>query len=158
MESRNAELGRKVIPYLRVLTPTELGYIAAMFDGEGTIGVYRSTSSTRQSYVPVAQVYNTNLTLLDYLKGITQIGQVKPLNAGTAKHKASCHWVLNHRDMKYLLPLVHPHLIIKQRQAEIVLDYLENCSGIQKVQATGAMLYHRESLYEETLQLNKRGV
>jgi len=65
------------IPYLRVLSEPELAYIACAFDGEGWIGINRSKpKGYNYSYSTQANVYNTNLIFLNWLKDKTRIGQI----------------------------------------------------------------------------------
>lgn len=110
---------------------TELAYLAGIIDGEGVISIHAHTkrhqtpSRKGEPYrilQPVVQVYNTNMTLIDWLH--SRIGF--KFN-GRDRRKARTSYqvvVTGYRNHAVLTPLL-PYLIAKRPQAELVLEYIQ---------------------------------
>jgi hypothetical protein len=105
----------------------DLGYLAAMIDGEGTLTLAESRKKYWHglSIRPVVQVSNTNLLILMHLLKVTGIGNV---GEGTkiAGRKRNYIWRVHAKDIHGFLKAIRPHLIGKQQQCDILLRFLEH--------------------------------
>lgn len=112
----------------RKLKKEELGYIAGILDGEGGISLKRQATTGRRSFATLIQVTSTNQDMLYFLK--------KKLGGYIYKHswkysiehnlKKSWVWHLRqYKEVQKLLKSVLHLLIIKRKQAKLVLRYIE---------------------------------
>lgn len=146
-----------MVPYLRKLTETDLGYIAGSFDGEGNIGISCTRSPYGHlTYRPMSAVHNTNIVFLNHLKSLTQIGVIEPSREGSTTRKPTYKWTLRQPEMLYLLPKIIPYLIIKSRQAEYVLELI-SLEPNTKGNVDPELSKRRAELYEFCKSLNQRG-
>ena len=107
------------------LRPEEAAYIAGFLDGEGHIGIVRRNYGKAHAYMrPIVQVGQVNRLPLDWI--CNRIGQHSGMERRANKHP--------HRDFynlrlhagtaRWLLPQILPYLVLKRRQAEVVLEFL----------------------------------
>ena len=92
------------------LSETEKAYIAGIIDGEGCVGVHKGKGN---SLVPRVQIANTQMNLLTWLLERIGTGYI---------HRTE--YTSNYYDVKPLLEATLPYLIIKKKQAELVLEFL----------------------------------
>lgn len=107
---------------MRRLSDLEAAYLAGCWDCDGHIGVTRRTDSRNQR---------------DYYRPIAQIGQVKPAVSqwvadvtGSKVYVTSRSYYsvrINFRDTRSFLEQILPYLVLKRRQAELVI---EMCTGM----------------------------
>lgn len=100
----------------------DIRYIAGLFDGEGTLGVYANSGGggTRRG-VSLTNTYHPILITLQQRFG----GGIYPQRAATLEHKATYQWDLQtKKGIEAFLRAVLPHLIIKRAQAQIMLAEL----------------------------------
>lgn len=138
------------------LTPTELAYIAGLFDGEGTISLIGNqghrTKPAPNGYVSArVEISNTNRVLIDWLQ-VRLGGQVHT----TGKYSPTCKQGYKWRAAMTqpaldILEAVLPYLVIKRAQAEIVLEY-----GKRR-QIMTSKLEHYTDLVATVRALNKKG-
>ena|ERR1019366_3556272 len=154
------------------LTEAQKGYLAGLIDGEGCISLGRNLNlrSGNYDYGPAVCVTNTNRDLLVWCKAVTGIGIVPNGSiAPNPKAKIRYVWRLRADEIVPLLPVVLPYLVIKQVQAELLIEYLSKCRGSLRLgrgRGNGqgceapsdevAML--RAIIFSELADLNRRGV
>lgn len=110
---------------VRQLTDADLGYLAGIIDGEGHIGLVRRKRSWKRSperthYLrPVVQIGQAKRELLDHIARVVGEGSV-------AVHGQRGFYNLRFYPgtMRWLLPQLLNHLVLKRRQAEIVLEFM----------------------------------
>ncbi len=137
------------------ITDTEAAYLAGVLDSDGHIGVVRRTrKSTRQDYV--------------YLRAIVQIGQSKkPIitwvsevcGGSVTLHNQRGIWNLRFYagTLRWLLPRVYPYLVLKRRQAELVMEFMELCAVWRNgKKLTDEEKARREAIRAELEILNKK--
>lgn len=148
---------------MKPLSPVDIGYLAALFDGEGTIGAYKDKRSN--SFTENVGVTNTNTALLEWCKLITGFGYVTPLgDRKSEKHKKGFIWRLRRDELPVLLPILLPHLKLKRRQAELVLELLDTLK-VEKIaygRGRGTMVSEevailRAVICSELADLNRKG-
>lgn len=142
------------------LTDKQIGYIAGIIDGEGTICIAKCTWADRkESYFrPMIKIANTNLEMLTSIKDMLGCGSINLEQVKTDKWKA-CHTLRFSANMiRTFLPVIVDSLIIKKRQALLVIDFLKfsNRSNGRNFKSLNRDLYNH--YYEEVKRLNTRGV
>ncbi len=99
------------------------GYIAGIIDGEGSLMVY--PFKTKKGYVIYQSrlaVCNTKKELIDYLMKTTGIGRTRVSH--TPLRKPFYYWALSSENIRKFLPIIFPYLLLKRKQAELLLEYL----------------------------------
>jgi hypothetical protein len=142
---------------------TVLAYFAGILDGEGNVSIERVAPNAKQrTHNPRHQarvtVVNTSPELIEWLVahfgGTVQARKIDPL-----KHKQTWAWRLAEIPVLALLKLTLPYLVIKRRQAELVIEFVEgrvNFRGYKMI--TPEELARRDRLWNEIKRLNKMGV
>lgn len=107
-----------------MLTETEKAYIAGIIDGEGAIFI---TKQSQRQFSPRIKIANTNKNIIDFLhEKIPKSSKVFLRKRNNSKHKPV--WEFSIRSFKVieeLLKQVSPYLIIKTKQAELILKFIE---------------------------------
>lgn len=112
------------------MTKTELAYIAGMLDGDGYLGIRKTTSNDfprRTGYDAIMTVANTNFRVLEWLQQITGEGKIytsRPPDHIKYRSKWGT-WTLWSGAIGRLLPRVRPFLIVKSSQADVLLEFLK---------------------------------
>lgn len=152
-------------PPVLELTDVQAAWLAALIDGEGSIGVWRAKRKTSgYRYDGIVQIANTNVELL--MKAKEHTGELhalrfqNPGNVKTKKHKPLFVLRIRSRKVPVLLPQLLPYLIVKRRQAELVIAYYkavyESPMGLPTEFSRDNEFF--EHFYRETRALNKRGM
>ena len=105
-------------------------YLAGLLDGEGYFGLMRRRGTEngyeRQGFTPAVKI---GLTAKDdyILNAIqAQYGGYIDKRGPSGSTKASTQWQLKGKaKLKPFLPIVIPYLILKQEQAELLLEFCE---------------------------------
>jgi hypothetical protein len=96
-------------------------YVAGIVDGEGTIGL----NEHRNNYYNInITIPNTNLDLLKYIRNVTKLGNISKGLKQKEIHKICYFYRIRKYEAKKFLIIILPYLIIKKRQAELILQYL----------------------------------
>jgi hypothetical protein len=136
-----------------MMLETEKAYIAGLLDGEGHITI--QTSYSGQKCMPIRiGISNNNLDLLSW---------VKERFGGTFMQRRDKCNTLKWGDKKSaenLLKAVLPYLILKKRQAEIMLAYLESVGeqGERNARSWEERLALKEELDSERARCNGKEV
>lgn len=140
-------------------TDIEIGYLAGMIDGEGSIYIQDRKEGNSTSYFPRFQITNTNKEVMIWIKErfggtiyLKKRSHIKP------HWKEQIEWFTNRESMDKILPLIAPHLIIKKRHAIIMQEFRSTFSGKSGgKRVTQEISIIRERCYRELKQLNQRG-
>jgi hypothetical protein len=137
------------------LTESEKGYIAGFLDGEGSVLLTRHNSSSL-NIRPCVCFYNTNKEVLDW---ISEVIGVKTDKIGTDKRSDKRHRRTNYQvvirkysDVYKFLIRVRPYLRIKQKNADIVINFIDEILVRENHKFTPEQLLIGEEYY---LQLKK---
>jgi hypothetical protein len=136
-------------------------YASGLVDGEGWIGIVKGRPGKRDKspkYEARLCVVNTNCEVIAWLlKNFGGNFYVK--KAYKSNHRNALVWQLSCNKLYDFLKKIHPYLIIKKKQAEIVLSYLENktITSNKEDRVSSTELAFRSDNYEQLLQLNRRG-
>lgn len=133
----------------------ELAYIAGIFDGEGCINF---TSQKGFAY-PRVIVANTDYRIIQHFSKCFG-GAIVKLKKTNDKWKDSWQWILTWSSAIDFLEQIHPWLIIKRQQAELVFAYdairlkvRKKINDPQKEEYLNAM----NLLQEQMTFLNRKG-
>lgn len=132
------------------LSDVDAAWLAAMIDGEGTIGIGPTSKGGYQGYLCIA---NSNRAILERAQHITGLGRVAGTGKGT--NRPVFRWQVNSRQAAAVLYRIRRFLIAKQRQADLVLALQEThqrYGGNKKPQAT---TNKQHALYEQCKALNQ---
>jgi hypothetical protein len=144
-------------------TDVEKGYIAGIIDGEGCIGIYRSSDRDRTFFLQIT-IVNTNVTVLEWLKNKFGCGYLAPQSTSKKRFKNKQSYSLEVSRMKayQILLRVLPHLIIKRAQADLGVKFKAWQNGRKP---TGEYRPYSEqdnktgeSFVTQSRALNKKGV
>ena len=110
-----------------------LGYLAGVIDGEGYIGLEKTqpNQKVRQinpRYMPNVCVINIQLELINWLKKQWG-GSVNTRNRNMKRWKSNwrtCYrWRLNQGRIVEFLTAIRPYMIVKRRQADLMIEYYQ---------------------------------
>ena len=130
------------------LAPEDCAWVAACLDCEGWIGIMRAQKIGRFSYFARLGVGNTNRKLCDTLLDLTKCGNIT-FSKRNYPNKDLYMWNVHRREqLDALLLAVRGRLILKQEQADILLDLPpKNARAVKE----------REQAYVRLKALNKKG-
>lgn len=109
------------------LNDLEIGYIAGILDGEGSISLKRQAG--RRSLAPFIQITNSSKVLMDWIKERVG-GYIYPHSCmyrdGSTNRRDAWVWQLRKKeDVAQFLNQIKPCLVIKQRHAELLLEFIK---------------------------------
>ncbi len=145
----------------RKLSPTELSYLAGIFDGEGTIGIERRTPLNKRfsdQYLPYLVVGNTSLVLMEIL--VDAFGGAYHPYKVIGNRKPMYRWELHSDAAIEPIRVVAPYLRMKTEQAKIVLEFVSarsQMSGGRSLGVSQDEMVFRHSFWERIRVLNHRG-
>ena len=112
----------------RILSEHEIGYLAGIMDGEGTIHISKPITRNKDCKSGIYQTYiavtNTEIILLDWLKErIGGIIRSIPTDKGSnIIRKPIWRWYCPIVRITEFCKLLIPHSVIKRRQFEIMME------------------------------------
>jgi len=142
------------------LTDKQIGYIAGIIDGEGTICLNKCVWKHRNEvyFRPFIKIANTNLEMLVSIQEMLGVGSIELERESIGKWKA-CHTLRFSANMiRSFLPAITDSLIIKKQQALLLAEFLKfsNRSNGRNFKSLNRDKYN--FYYEEIKRLNTRGV
>jgi len=144
----------------------ELGWLAGIVDGEGTISAYWEKKKGYKSPSRYLQVYigvsNTDNKITEKCKKITKAGGIYYHKTHHEKNKDWSRWEARGGNACKIVELILPYLISKKSQAKNLLKWrkLEKFVGYHKkgtIAITQKAIKERTKIYDQMRKLNKRG-
>lgn len=149
----------------------DLGWIAGIIDGEGTVqltkGYHKPEYNARPSkrgfcWVPRVSVTNTSQRLLLHFQEITGFGKIFLYDYGKRENQKKRYYlVLRNNEAFALLPQIKDFLATKKSQAELLIEALENLKSHHTLERLGDVVGVRdkrlEAIFWEMRLLNVRG-
>lgn len=140
------------------LTEIQAAWLAGVIDGEGSIGIWKTTGNDRphKRYRPAISVANTHERFIAQIAGLLDSSVHIKGNGNLVLGHKKCWavWVKT-RAIPNLLEQIAPYLVIKRKQADLVLEF---CRAVAASPVHNrAMQPEFERLYLECKALNKRG-
>ena len=111
---------------------TKLAYIAGLIDGEGSIRIQKcyDRSDWNVKYTPIISFTNTNLEAVELIKEFFQSRSYFRHGPGMKGYKGNkpCYRVqrAGKNAVAQILKKIVPYLLIKRRQAELIIHYAES--------------------------------
>lgn len=141
---------RKVDNVLNNLSDIDKAYLAGFIDGEGCICFLKRVWENGERYTPTITIVNTNKEIMDWLSNKIPYFNLY-VRAGSKNHK-DMYTVETRKQMaiKYILQTILPHLKVKKKQAELMLEYINNRLG-------GVYDSRNRKIYQQLKELNMRG-
>ncbi len=140
-------------------TETELAYLAGILDGEGCLCIHHRTNRGRLSHAANISVVNTNARLIRWIQKRFGGGtRLREWNNG--KYKDSWTWSLcGGAEITAVLTAILPYLVIKQEQAELILEFCtthKSRGGVPKL--TDEVIQRRAQMKARLSVLNRKGI
>lgn len=141
----------------------DLGWLVAIINGEGSLHMGRQLRTNCKDYNYSANLYvaNTNCIIIETLYKITKLGVIRQRVINHIDYKDQKEWKLHYNDMRILLPIIEPKLIIKRRQAQLLIEFLNleaKIGGDRAIPIPISTSIERELIFEELKDLNKKGI
>lgn len=140
---------------MKTLSVGEAAYIAGFIDGEGTISIWREKRPANRSgyrFKAAVHVFNTDKSVLEWIKSTVGSGWIVVKNVPKPKHKQVWALVFSASTVKELLPQLQPYLKVKHLQASLVIQFLSLMRA-----GSRQIVSDLEPLYILTQDLNRRG-
>lgn len=114
----------------------DLAWAAGVMDSDGSVMIrisrFKNKNSTLYAFHPSVVVGTTTPVISVKLKGMFGIGQIENRKHSNPNAKSYRNWwVSNYADCKYVLESLLPFLVLKRKQAELVIELCE--VGMSKV-------------------------
>ena len=131
----------------RQLSEADAAWLAGFIDGDGSIGLAGRNQSNHW-YRPTVQIGQAYPLVLLHIIALVGSGKVEP-------HSKRDFYNLKYGPvvLRWLLPQLVPHLIIKRQQAEILLEYMAHCKYQGKA-LTGEQIDARKMFKAKVADLN----
>lgn len=139
-------------------------YLAGLFDGEGTFTISNSPPRNGSPSYAFREVYvtNTNLEVLEWLK--SKLGGTIRITRHSGKGwKDVYKWHAGAKQHYYVVKNILPFLIIKKKQAELILKFIklkdkQNASKRGRKGLTKSEWEKRNKILQEVRALNKKSI
>jgi hypothetical protein len=130
----------------------DAGYLAAMIDGEGCIGLYK----TKRGYVNgTVQVSNTSRSLLESLIETAGVGRITTKSEPRINRKPVYSWTICQRQAKSLLLAVMPHIRLKRPQARLFCSFIGSWRPSYRLTEADRLFF--DKVLRKMRELNRRG-
>ena len=145
---------------MKIITDVEAAYIAGILDGEGCIAIHKK-AVRKQHHNPTFLVHmditNTSRDLLGWVRLTTGLGKI--LDKPRTKGWKACYKLFFIADeIKPLLERVLPYMLVRRKQAELVLEFIGTIKYHGPAHPTTVDEYiQKELIFEEIEELNRRG-
>jgi RNase P subunit RPR2 len=139
------------------MTEAQCAYLAGLVDGEGYMGMAnkerRSGPHKGNHLACVRMVIAITSKALYDIQAEYGFGKIYSHQPTNPKHKTRYDWTIRSNEMKLVLPQILPFLMVRNRQASLLLDYFQlprtkNSSYRENVLA----------IHQQLKKLNKRGI
>ena len=151
---------------MNTLSMFDVGYIVASLEGEGTLGMEFERADGNKSHSPHLQSYftisNNVIAFLEKIKETLGCGYVyshRKERKSTNQNTQYKFCIFKQSDQRELLEQMLPFLIIKKKQAILILEYLKIRKETPRGNCNGSKRSSREfEIYGEVKELNRRGL
>jgi hypothetical protein len=146
-------------------TDTDLAYIAAFVDGEGSINIYRKygthlKKTWNTNYQERVSITQTDMRPLLFIRQFFPGGSITLKKRYDPSNKPC--WTLKYTTLKAykLLKAIRPYMQVKDKEADLAIRYREEIVLIDRTQYSKTKwlpeeeIERREAIYAEMKQLN----
>ena len=128
-KNQEAGIWERVANYNLQLSAEEIGYMAGIIDGEGTISILKVTKrKTHHILTPKISLANTDVRLVEWLANRTGT-KINSRKRGNEKHRDQYQVQVGGYRCYNLLKMVEPWLTIKRPQCRLVMTFIESRLG-----------------------------
>lgn len=150
----------RLAPNISTLTELDKVWLAAMIDGEGTIGIYRSRRPKCRSgwrYYPVVSINNTDRRIIDRFVDLTEdwISRVRDYMPKNLNGNRIYNAEIRYKTVGTFLRQIRPYLVAKGEQADLAFEFIKLQRNVG--QRNYHLLQPFNDLYIESRLLNHRG-
>lgn len=141
----------------KVMSPAEAAYVAGFLDGEGSLMLHAERRGEVRSgwrFSPGFSLSNTNLEVLRFCRDAMGNGSLR-VQTRPKGQKVCYRLGLNPNQMRHVLPQIIPHLFLKKRRAELLLEYLWMKTGTHRL--TEEKVKKSLEIWSEMREANHRG-
>jgi len=105
------------------IEPIDSAYLAGILDGEGCLTLSKQDSGNGENITPVIKVNMAAEEVIDELCELTGLDKKKQINTPDNRKKQWVFKLYAHKEIIQLLEQVKQHMIEKEREAEILLEF-----------------------------------
>jgi hypothetical protein len=142
---------------LNKLSNEDKAWLAGVMDGEGSIYIHKRNAKKRKrgyDFIPTVSIWNTNKKFILYIKNLIGLGYVFKTTEYRKNWKDKYGYLLNYDAIQLLLPLIKDKLIIKKRNAELMIRFL---ACLKKKINKGEYRKEIIDMYLQMKSYNKKG-
>jgi len=134
------------------LSIAEAAYLAGLIDGEGGIYISKFKRANPHGFVYelCLRITNTDPSIINLCN---KYGGCWQGQEQTSRWKIVYRWLFGKDDIRFYVPQLLPYLVIKRKQAEIILEALKCCKGSGFPQDKEKLSFLRKELDK----FNRRG-
>jgi len=146
-------------------TEAQLGWLAGIVDGEGTVGIHRSNGKRyKHPYLrPALQIVNTDLKIMEMARSILTSITGNSHNLVVTNRKRPENNKIGYRikigtqhELLLVMPMLLPYLVGKAEQAELVIEFCKRKYG--RLKYSWYEFKEEDGLaYQRCLTLNRKG-
>lgn len=125
------------------LQPTDLAYVAGLFDGEGCISVRLRNDKAKRSHKLVISVTNTNREVLGWLHSHFQ-GTIGKCTSSKTTRTQCYQWYIGSRKAQVFLRAILPYLHIKREQAMLAIAFQDRMTLSLRVRVSDEEFSRRD--------------
>jgi hypothetical protein len=114
-----------------MITDVEIGYISGFLDGEGTVALFKMIDEKRREgyeLIPSVKFVNNNRKVLEFIKDKLELdGKIHLIHHSDGHRKDGYELgTCKKKKVIEILEILSPYLIIKNKQAELVIEYCKS--------------------------------
>jgi hypothetical protein len=133
-------------------------YLAGLFDGEGNVEIHITSGGSWVSEISIANTFESLLYQLEGAFG----GKVRCVNrhckvATDRSWKLLYRWHVGGQAALPILRTIHPFLIVKREQVELLTEFLETLSPGKGNRLTDVQFDRVSIIHDRIKELNRRG-
>lgn len=116
-----------------------IGWLIGFVEGEGTLTITKSNKRKNGKYslFPSLQISNTDIHLIEFAQiNLKKLGIGSYIYHKKGINRADSHTLYcgGYKRLSKLIPIILPYLIAKKRQAELILEYVNNRKNLERWQ------------------------
>lgn len=145
----------KSLPINELLSEKQLAYVAGLFDGEGSVGIYEFKKKAQNSnWQFKVEIANTDWRIMQWLE-TTIGGKVGKKSSGKSHWRQGYCWRIQGKNAEIFCRLIRPYTIIKSDQIDACL-YFRKFWGVSNKKQTEAAIQSKREMVEAIKQMKRK--
>lgn len=147
----------KTIPINICLSEKQLAYLAGLFDGEGSVGIYEFTKKDRNSnWQFKVEITNTDWRIMQWLENtVGGIVTKKSMPKSKPNWRQGYSWHIQGQNAEIFCNLIKPYTIIKTDQLDACL-YFRKFWGTGTKKQTQEIIEAKKQMVEVIKQMKRK--